>query len=353
MTTPKDIDRYYQLLGIQQDAGISAIKKAYRNKAFLLHPDKNPGKDTREAFIQVTEAYEKLMAFKEGRLSLQQDTDWLKAQENARRAEARRRAAAAAKAREEAERNSDAYKTADALEAIFSHIYFLFGLAFFSFIIVLVVVFLKAVGWVMLIFGLIFGTKPLLRSIKESNVVDLPRLWSAILYLSANSGMLALLFLIANIFTFRQFVPVTLINYGTITILYLLSIFPAYGYLKIRYNDFHFFRHIFIPLTVGPSIISVILSVNFLFSGKPHQETYLFKRELEIDERGFAVTQDLIHLQGGVYEEFEQIRRIPVNPSNWAKNQITYHFEHGLLGLRVMKSYELQKEIVPELLQEN
>ncbi|MFN4123243.1 MAG: J domain-containing protein [Flavobacteriales bacterium] len=353
MTTKKDIDRYYQLLGIRPDAGISAIKKAYRNKAFLLHPDKNPGKDTREAFIQVTEAYEKLIAFKEGRLRLQQDTDWLKEQENARRAEARRRTAAAARAREEAERNSDAYKTADALEAIFSHIYFLFGLAFFSFIIFLVVVFLKAVGWVMLIFGLIFGTKPLLRSIKESNVVDLPRLWNAILYLSAKSGLLALLFLIANIFTFRQFVPVTLINYGTLTILYLLSIFPAYGYLKIRFNEFHFFRHVFIPLSVGPSIMSVLLSVNFLFSGKPHHETYLFQREVKIDERGIAVTQDIIHLQGGVYEEYEQIRNIPLNPSNMGKNQITYHFEHGLLGLKVMKSYDLQREIVPALQQKN
>lgn len=341
MASQKDIDRYYHLLGISNDASVSAIKKAFRNKAFQLHPDKNPGKDTREAFIAVSQAYERLMAFKEGKLQVQQDVDIIKEQENARRTEAKRRAAAAARARHEAYINSESYKSADALEVIFSHIYFLFGLALFGFFAFLLLFALREIAIIIFIFGLIFGIKPLIRLIRESNLVNLPRLWWAMKYLGMNSGLLTILFLIANIFTFREFAHVTLIEYGKLTIAYLFVTAPVYGYFKFKYEDFSIFNHIFIPVSLGPSIISLMLSVNFLFSSKPHSETYLFQRLKTIEENGRIISQDIILLPYHLYKDYDQIRTIPYDPSLYYHNQITYHFEHGLLGYRVLKSYEL------------
>ncbi len=52
--------RAYQILGISANASKAAIKKAYHRKAMELHPDKNPGKNTHNAFIEVAEAYEAL-----------------------------------------------------------------------------------------------------------------------------------------------------------------------------------------------------------------------------------------------------------------------------------------------------
>lgn len=50
---------YYEVLGVNRDAEISAIKSAYRRKAMEFHPDRNPGdKTAEERFKEAAEAYE-------------------------------------------------------------------------------------------------------------------------------------------------------------------------------------------------------------------------------------------------------------------------------------------------------
>ncbi|TID15786.1 hypothetical protein CANINC_004315 [Pichia inconspicua] len=53
---------YYVLLGIEETASFSEVKKAYRKKALLLHPDKNPDdvENTTRLFNEVRCAYETL-----------------------------------------------------------------------------------------------------------------------------------------------------------------------------------------------------------------------------------------------------------------------------------------------------
>jgi DnaJ homolog subfamily C member 7 len=53
---------YYKILGVEKDAGESEIKKAYRKKAVIFHPDKNPGDSTaEEKFKDIQEAHETLI----------------------------------------------------------------------------------------------------------------------------------------------------------------------------------------------------------------------------------------------------------------------------------------------------
>lgn len=53
---------YYNILGISDNASVEQIKKAYRNKARLYHPDVNHSPDAKDRFISITEAYEFLIA---------------------------------------------------------------------------------------------------------------------------------------------------------------------------------------------------------------------------------------------------------------------------------------------------
>jgi hypothetical protein len=55
------ITDYYEILGIPFNSSVDEIKKAYRKKARLYHPDINPSPDAKDHFISLTEAYEFLI----------------------------------------------------------------------------------------------------------------------------------------------------------------------------------------------------------------------------------------------------------------------------------------------------
>lgn len=51
---------YYQILGVEDDADLKTIKKAYRKLALKLHPDMQPEKNSDDEFKELVEAYEVL-----------------------------------------------------------------------------------------------------------------------------------------------------------------------------------------------------------------------------------------------------------------------------------------------------
>ena len=107
---------YYRLLGLRTTATLQDIKKAYRAKARLYHPDLNDKPGSAEKFIEVTEAYEFLLDRFE-RLSRKEDTrqfynEW----ERYRQRQARQRAQAHARAKYKNFKNSDLYRTSVMLD---------------------------------------------------------------------------------------------------------------------------------------------------------------------------------------------------------------------------------------------
>ncbi|MFM7017046.1 MAG: DnaJ domain-containing protein [Bacteroidota bacterium] len=62
----------FQILGISDSVSIAEIKKAYRLKAKEFHPDVNKSPDAAAQFRIISEAYHRLIDFKEGRYNYQQ-----------------------------------------------------------------------------------------------------------------------------------------------------------------------------------------------------------------------------------------------------------------------------------------
>jgi len=56
---------YYKILDLPPYSSVEEIKKAYRKKARLFHPDINQAPDAKDLFISITEAYEFLIAYHE------------------------------------------------------------------------------------------------------------------------------------------------------------------------------------------------------------------------------------------------------------------------------------------------
>jgi hypothetical protein len=57
------VSEYYKILDLPSDSSVEDIKKAYRIKARLFHPDINQAPDAKDQFICATEAYEFLLAY--------------------------------------------------------------------------------------------------------------------------------------------------------------------------------------------------------------------------------------------------------------------------------------------------
>jgi hypothetical protein len=52
---------YYKILGIPETAGIEQLKRAYRERVKIYHPDVSTLPDAQQLFISLTEAYEILL----------------------------------------------------------------------------------------------------------------------------------------------------------------------------------------------------------------------------------------------------------------------------------------------------
>jgi len=112
------LKEYYEILGLHSGASVEEIKKAYRSKARLFHPDINPDPEAKEMFITATEAYEFLLTWHENVIS--DDEAYRKAMEEWRKyrqVRSRERATIYARTPYKTFKNTKFYKTTKILDS--------------------------------------------------------------------------------------------------------------------------------------------------------------------------------------------------------------------------------------------
>jgi hypothetical protein len=159
-----------------------------------------------------------------------------------------------------------------------------------------------------------------------------------------------------------QFTAITLVNIVILfrftlnTQLTFLSLtFILLAFFALTYIAYYFklsiikdFSKVGLFLCFTPSVFNSIFLLNFIFSSNPKTETYSFVHEQvwyrrTRHSRGHYEKIAYIDLEKNQYEDYNWFRTFYDFEAMEHKREITYTFEEGLLGLRVLKHYDFTK----------
>lgn len=355
--TTHSVEAYYRMLEVDAEASPEEIKKAYRKKAKELHPDSNTSPDAHEQFILLTEAYEylsKRTQTEQNPASQSQEEYTAQAQEyyeywqRMYREQARQQAAAYAQMNFEDFEKTSYYKSTQAAITIFEHFYFFSSITLIlspfwgylyqgwaGFGVGFLITFLTVYYWA--------GVFTEERSLNFSLFVK--SLWIVVktktfLYIALSCLNLYLLFHIS--------LNAQLSIYAFLLILLGLYALAYLAFLKVA--ALQKLTKVALFLCCVPTLFNLFFLTNHAFSSEPNTEVYAFKHEEYTNVSRillfFRTSQrktSYIHLEGNQYEDYPWFRMFFDFEAMKDKQEISYKFEKGLFGIRVLKSYEFMK----------
>lgn len=347
--------KYYTILGLTSNASVNDIKKAYRSKAKQLHPDRNPSPTAEEDFIELNEAYEYLVALKTGnhkskKANPVQDFEKRWYAEEARRKE---RAKQQAKMRYEEYINSKEYKLTESFDHVINIFFaiialgvlvagpiigYIYGGGMGVFISALVI--LMTLPLTLPVVTQLDKLKTSITSFKASLVTLFTHHWFKDMF-EARWPLLMLLIPI-NFFIVFKIAINTLINTNILVAIYILAIIIGLIVANIKPFSNRNFSKLF-SLGFAPLIINLFFLLNFLISSNPTTENYFYNQTRERYKRNRELeASSYIILENNAYEDYQGLRVFMSYRELVSANNITFTFETGLFGFRVMKDYELK-----------
>ncbi|WP_051049897.1 J domain-containing protein [Nafulsella turpanensis] len=340
------IESYYQALGLTKNASLAEIKQAYRRMAKQLHPDKNASPEAHDQFIFLTEAYEFLINVETGNAEGREPAASFEEWHESYQEQARERARQYARMQYEEFKRTDYYKKSQAALTVWNHLYF-FSSLFFLLSPLWGFLFKGWAGF----FGGLFATFITVHYwagvFREKSKVNFRSFFHSagiivrtktFLYITAAIANLVLFFL----FTLNTQLTVWGIGAG------LLAIYALF-FLFLEFRAIHLTPVLRNTISICwiPTIFNLFFLINFSFSSNPVVEKYPFvHKEVWYDgsfSKGRWEKIASIYLPGEQYSEYSWFTVFFDFEAMEHKREITYTFEEGLLGLRVLKKYEFTK----------
>ena len=327
---------YYKTLGLPTGASRKEIKRAFRKKAMLTHPDKNPDPNAKILFSEINTAYEILT----GQRSLPKhvhhqshsEQKHYKAKKETKRATRRERMREARRKKEEAYKKSPEFKKHLAIGILLDQIgYFIAILALLS---IPFIFFYKPVMGLVCGIALIPLTYPLwYRALfTPYNTIEFNQFSLAIKYVYTNTHFKYYLFgfinliLILNIVcnTFVYFSPVLFIMATPSLILTIKHYF-----LKQKIKNNQWFK----ASCLGPLLVNVFFIINFTFSHSPVNEYQA------VSSRYNRGSSFFMSFKQNAYEEYPSVRFFMTYRTNYHP-YVHLKIRKGAFGIRVLKHYD-------------
>ena len=181
------------------------------------------------------------------------------------------------------------------------------------------------------------ATIPILSRYREFGIGTL---WQSVIFLSRYKVLSGVALSFINLILLLSFGFQTMIPLFVLLAIYLCSSIPFFIFPLKRALR----QKILTGFTLGPLLINTLLCFNYCFSTKPSQETYMihwnWQRVKGFGMNGKTQRSSLISLSGNAYKNYPGIRVFLDFESISHFRKITYTFETGLFGIRVMKDYE-------------
>jgi hypothetical protein len=345
------LDKYYVILGITEKANLSEIKKAFRARAKELHPDINKSPNVHEEFILLVEAYEYLVNLKTGKVYEKKATTTRRYQTYERwqdneAARARHRAEYYSKVNYEEFSNSDYYKTITSLNTIFGHLGFFLAIGIFIPLPIILTLTHGASGFFISLLAMFITLPVTVDAIKTRPPINLGEFFRAVLFVVKTKAVFITALSIFNLFVIVKVGFQTLIPFYSLLLIFALMIA-----LSFLFTIFILKRNIksasLISFCYCPLAINFLFLINFLFTSNPTFETYSFVHEKRW--YGGRTTPSrlekiaYIDLENNKYDNFEGLRMFADLDAMKDAHKITYTFEDGLLGFRVMKDFQFDR----------
>lgn len=352
------IAKYFALLGVQPTSSAEEIKKAYRKKAKELHPDVSSHPDAEERFKVLNEAYEMIMALKQGRRLL----TYQKIQQRKQDAQARPRTKnAAAQARYEKDK---AYREAR-MKQKKEEFERLQQTDFYRFI-AASEVFLKVIRmsfpfWVSIVGGILGFVKFGIAGLVFAVAFSAP-LWIVVYRYQDEVSGRRLIESFRQLVRTKYFYKVATLLVGSLLLFYPWhTVFPwqiyPIGYLIIVGMSLPFLKRLtahefslrFVLLGACPFVLNFLFAMNYIFAFNPQVSTFEYSlydtrfnlNDLTDDDFATFRQTGNIYLEGSAYDDSFWIRHFFNDQAVMSgEGTINLEFKTGLLGFPVLTDYQ-------------